>query len=77
MLRKVIARRQQTIQQFLAFSDTQLKELKKNLYLAKEMAVVNPGFASVEILEERIDQVRETEEIKYSLSEDASDWIHW
>lgn len=77
ILSNIIARREQNIQQLIAFSDAELKELKRNLSQAIDIAIQTPGFASVEILEERIAQVREAEERKYGLSDDASDWIHW
>ena len=76
-LSNIIAIREQNIQQLLAYSDAELKELRRNLFSAIDTAIQNPGFASVEILEEKIAQVREAEERKYSLSDDASDWIHW
>lgn len=77
ILENIIARREQNIQQLLAYSDAELKELKMNLLQARDIAIQTPGFASIEILEERIAQVREAQERKYSLSDDASDWIHW
>ncbi len=77
ILSNLIARREQNIQQLLAFSDAELKELKINLCLGRDIAIQTPGFASVEIIEERIAQVHEAEDRKYSLSDDAFDWIQW
>ena len=77
ILSNIIAKREQNIQQLLTFSDAELEELKMKLLSARDTAIENSGFASVEILEEKISQVREAQEIKYSLSDDASDWIHW
>jgi hypothetical protein len=77
ILHSLIASREENIQKLLTFSDDYLKELKQNLLHAKDLAIEESLFGSVEILEERISQLHEVKERKYSLSEDASDWIHW
>jgi hypothetical protein len=58
-------------------TDEDLKELSDFFYKAKEDAYYKNDFEAYKLDEEKLSQVSAAQDLKFSFTEEASDWIHW
>jgi hypothetical protein len=58
-------------------SDEDLKDLLDFFYKAQEYAYNNNDFEAYKLNEEKFSQVSAAQDLKFSYTEEASDWIHW
>lgn len=77
ILQTLISTREENIKLLLTWSDDDIKDMTSRYRSAKELAYEENRMEAIKILEEKISQLKEAAELKYSLSDEASDWIHW
>lgn len=77
ILQELIRKREENIILLSKWSDANLNELSKNYSNAQETAYEENRFESYKILSEKLSQISAAKNIKFSYSEEASDWIHW
>jgi hypothetical protein len=76
-LAKLIEKREENISFLSKWSDADLNDLTKRLTIARDIATENDNFKSYKFLCEKLSKVYKAEDLKYSFSDDANDWIHW
>ena len=77
ILQKLIKKREENILLLFKWSDEDIEEMIKRYSEAKEDAYEENRFESYKILEEKIFQLNEAKDLKFSYTDEASDWIHW
>lgn len=74
---KLIEKREQNILQLSKWSDDDINEMISRYVQAREIAEEENQFEFYKILQEKLSQLHDAKSLKYSLSDEASDWIHW
>lgn len=77
ILQEIIKKSEENILLLSKWSDKDLKERAKNLCIAREEAYEDNNFVSYKILGEKLLQVSKAQDLKFSLTDEASEWIHW
>ena len=77
ILQELIMKREENILLLSKWSDEDLDELSKNYRSTQEIAYEENRFESYKILTEKLSQLSAAQDIKFSYTEEASDWIHW
>jgi len=69
--------RDENIVMLSKWKDKDLKELASKYFEAQKDAYDENKFESYKILEEKLFQIYAAQNLKYSYTDEASDWIHW
>ena len=77
MLQELINTREENILLLSKWSDEDINKMIKRYSEARESAYEENRFESYKILEEKLSQLYAAKELKFSNSDEASDWIHW
>ena len=77
ILEELLKKREANILLLSKWTDEDIKEIAKKYREAKEAAEEENNFESYKILEEKLSQLYAAQDLKFSYTEEASDWIHW
>ena len=77
ILQELIKRRVANVLLLSKCSDEDLKDLAKRYREALEIAEENNNFVYYKIRDEKLSQIYEAVQLKFSLTDEASEWIHW
>ncbi len=77
ILQQLIKKRQENILLLSKWTDEEIEEMIKRYSEAKETAYEENRFESYKILAEKLSQLYEAKNLKFSYIDEASDWIHW
>jgi predicted esterase YcpF (UPF0227 family) len=77
ILQELIKKREENILLLSKWTDEDLKEMAKRYREAQETAYQENRFEGYKILEEKLSQIYAAQDLKFSYTEEASDWIHW
>lgn len=77
ILQELISKKEENIKLLITWTNEDIKVMMHRYLEAKQMAYEDNRIESFKILEEKISQLREAKELKFSLSDEASEWIHW
>lgn len=77
ILQELTKKREANILLLSKWSDEDLTGIAKSYREAQEIAYEENRFEAYKILEEKLSQVYRAEDLKFSFTDGASDWIHW
>ncbi len=80
ILPELISNREENIKFLLTKEENVLEELHRDILKAKKMASAKNEISAVKILEEKISQLEEAQQVqekKYCMPDEFSDWIQW
>lgn len=77
ILEELLKKRESNILMLSQWSDEDIEEMINRYRQAKGIAFEENKFESYKILEEKLSQVYDAKNLKFSYSDEASEWVHW
>jgi predicted CopG family antitoxin len=77
VLEELISNREENILMASKRSDAEIDEMITRYMEASKCACELNNFESYKVHEEKLSQLFEAKHLKFSYSDEASDWIHW
>ena len=77
VLQQLLKKREENILLLSKWTDADIEDLIKKYMEARETAYEENRFESYKILGEKLSQLRAANDLKFSYTEEASEWIHW
>ena len=59
------------------WTDEEIKEMIRKIHEAQDKAYEENRFEDYKFHEEKLSQLHEAKDLKFSFTDEASDWIHW
>ena len=77
ILQQLLKKREENILLLSKWTDEDMEAMLKRYREAKETAYKENRFEAYKILEEKLSQLYEAKDLKYSYTDEAGEWIHW
>lgn len=77
LLEQLKSKRQENVLLISKWTDEEIKEMISKIREAQNNAYEENRFEAYKFLGEKLSQLYEAKDLKFSFTDDASDWIHW